>query len=113
MKKIVLTVVLLLTVSFAFATNEVEKASILNVEDTLSVEFIKTDFVIESSTHVNTKNQIDKINNTLFSSIILADCFGYAILMYENMESLYGPIDDGEGAGLMNFYYAYCEQFME
>jgi|LGOV01.1.fsa_nt_gb hypothetical protein len=54
MKKLILTVALLLTVSFAFATNEVEKVSVFGVEEALSVEFTKVDFTMESFTQINT-----------------------------------------------------------
>lgn len=52
MKNLFLSVVLLLTVSFAFANNEVEKVSIFNIEETLeltnSVELTTFDFTAEN-----------------------------------------------------------------
>ncbi|MCF6347623.1 MAG: hypothetical protein L3J20_04885 [Flavobacteriaceae bacterium] len=47
MKKIILTFTLLLTISFAFATNEVEKISTFDVEETLSVELTEVDLTME------------------------------------------------------------------
>jgi len=52
MKNLFLSVVLLLTVSFAFAANDVEKVSTFNVEETLeltnSVELTTFDFTAEN-----------------------------------------------------------------
>lgn len=49
MKKIILGIIFICTVSFAFATNDVEKISTLNLEETLvitnSIELEKVNFI--------------------------------------------------------------------
>jgi hypothetical protein len=58
MKNLFLSVVLLLTVSFAFANNDVEKVSTFNVEETIelvnSIEFADADFSMEIKNSLET-----------------------------------------------------------
>ncbi len=68
MKKLFLTFALLLTVSFAFATSEVEKTSILDIDETIeiinSIELTEVDFIIDTYTsQKNTIKKIEYINN--------------------------------------------------
>lgn len=84
MKKLILTFALLLTVSFAFATN--------NIEETLPLEFIEVDLI-----KVNVNNNIE----------LLTDCFGQAIAALEYYSQFYDFTEDQE-TELLNIEYALC-----
>ncbi|MBJ2176176.1 hypothetical protein JBL43_18135 [Aureibaculum sp. A20] len=91
MKKVVLTFALLLTVSFAFAGNEIE-----SISDSFSIDISLVE------------NEIEKPDELFYVEITYTDCFDYAIKKLEADELKYGDIDDGNGASLMNWYYYWC-----
>lgn len=67
MKKAILLFVLLLTMSFTFASNGlVEKSSVFNGEDTISnaIEFTQVNFVLENDSIISQANLNTLVGNT-------------------------------------------------
>jgi hypothetical protein len=107
MKKIILGIVFICTVSFAFAANKMEKVSTFDIEETLevinSLELVNIDFTsISLNSTFELTNSFDLIR---IKSAILSDCSGITVTLGDGDSFVWS----GSCEGLWKLVKAYLE----